>query len=68
VEVLALLAFVYVPPVYHVLGQHPLTAAQWVPILISPWVLLIAEETRELLVRKARPPVTRGPGDVEPQL
>jgi CBS domain-containing protein len=29
IEVLALLAFVYAPPVYHLLGQHPLTLAQW---------------------------------------
>ncbi len=51
VELLALLAFVYVPPVYHVLGQHPLTAAQWIPILITPWILLAAEEARKLYVR-----------------
>ena len=52
VEALALLAFVYAPPVYHVLGQHPLTPAQWIPILISPWILLAAEEARKRVIRR----------------
>lgn len=52
IEVLALLAFVYLPPVYHLLGQHPLSAAQWLPILVSPWLLLAAEEARKLCVRR----------------
>jgi magnesium-transporting ATPase (P-type) len=51
VELLALLAFVYVAPVYHLLGQHPLSPAQWIPILVSPWVLLGAEEARKLAIR-----------------
>jgi magnesium-transporting ATPase (P-type) len=50
-ELLALIAFVYVPPVYHVLGQHPLTAAQWIPILVTPFVMIGAEEIRKRAVR-----------------
>jgi len=50
-ELVTLAAFVYFPPVYRVLSQHPLTAAQWIPILVSPWVLLLAEETRKLVIR-----------------
>jgi len=52
VELLALAAFVYAPPVYRVLGQHPLRAAQWVPILVSPWIIIGAEELRKLYVRR----------------
>jgi magnesium-transporting ATPase (P-type) len=52
VEAVALVAFVYAPPVYHVLGQHPLTAAQWIPVLVAPWILLGAEEARKLFVRR----------------
>jgi len=50
-ELAALAAFVYLPPLTHALGQQPLTAAQWVPILISPWVLLLAEEARKAVIR-----------------
>lgn len=52
VELLALSAFVYAPPVYRVLGQRPLTPAQWIPILVAPWLLLVAEELRKLIVRR----------------
>jgi hypothetical protein len=48
----ALTAFVYAPPVYHLFGQHPLRAAQWLPIVIAPWVLLAAEELLKLFVRR----------------
>jgi hypothetical protein len=34
-ELVALATFMYAPPVYHILGQHPLTPAQWIPILVS---------------------------------
>jgi potassium/sodium efflux P-type ATPase len=50
-EVLLLAVFVYVPAVYRVLGQHPLTAVQWLPVLVTPWLLLAAEETRKAVVR-----------------
>ena len=56
VELLALAAFVYVPPVYCVLGQHPLTPGQWIPILVSPWLLLLAEEIRKLVIRRHASP------------
>ena len=51
VEALTLLAFVYVPPISNVLGQHPLSPAQWLLVLVTPWVLLAAEETRKAIVR-----------------
>jgi magnesium-transporting ATPase (P-type) len=52
VEALALLLFVYAEPVARLLGQRPLTAAQWLPVLAAPVVLLAAEETRKLVVRR----------------
>ena len=59
VELLALSAFVYAPPLYHVLGQRPLTPAQWIPILVAPWLLLLAEELRKLIVRRHAQRVAR---------
>ena len=50
-EALALAVFVYFPPLAHALGQHALTAAQWIPVLITPWILLGAEELRKSIVR-----------------
>jgi hypothetical protein len=47
-----LLAFVYVPPVAHVLGQRPLAATAWLPIAVAPWLLLGAEEARKGLARR----------------
>ena len=63
-ELLAVAAFVYLPPVYHVLGQHPLTASQWLPVVVAPWLLLAAEETRKALARRAasRRPVAPAAG------
>jgi magnesium-transporting ATPase (P-type) len=52
VEALALLAFVYVSPIATVLGQHPLSGAQWIPILVAPWILIAAEEARKAFVRR----------------
>jgi len=40
VEVALLVGFVYLPPIWHTLGQHPLTAVQWLPVLVTPWILL----------------------------
>jgi magnesium-transporting ATPase (P-type) len=54
VEALTLLAFVYVPGISHVLGQYPLSAAQWVPVLVTPWLLIAAEEARKAVVRARR--------------
>ncbi|HEU4354735.1 MAG TPA: cation-transporting P-type ATPase, partial [Actinomycetota bacterium] len=53
-EALVLLAFVYVPGISHVLGQRPLSAAQWLPILVTPWLFLAAEESRKAIVRARR--------------
>jgi magnesium-transporting ATPase (P-type) len=54
VEALALAAFVYVPPIAHALGQHPLSPGQWLLVLVAPWILLGAEEARKAVVRRER--------------
>jgi magnesium-transporting ATPase (P-type) len=51
VEAAALAAFVYVPPLAHVLGHRPLAGLQWLPILVAPWLLIGAEEIRKAMVR-----------------
>jgi potassium/sodium efflux P-type ATPase len=51
VEALALVAFVYAPPIRNALDQHALGAAEWLPILVTPWILIGAEETRKAIVR-----------------
>jgi magnesium-transporting ATPase (P-type) len=51
IEALALVAFVYAPAVRHLLEQRPLTAGQWAPILVTPWLLIAAEEIRKAVVR-----------------
>ncbi len=51
-EALALLAFVYVPPIREILGQHGLSPIQWLPVLATPWVLLGSEEVRKAAVRR----------------
>jgi potassium/sodium efflux P-type ATPase len=55
VEALTLLAFVYVPPIQAALGQYPLKATQWLPVLVTPWILLAAEEARKAAVRRGTP-------------
>jgi magnesium-transporting ATPase (P-type) len=54
VEGLALLGFVYLPPLQAVLGHQPLTLAQWLPVLAAPLLLLAAEETRKGVARRHR--------------
>jgi magnesium-transporting ATPase (P-type) len=51
VEAVALLAFIYLPGLYHALGGEPLTAGQWVVPLVTPFLLLGAEEARKAIVR-----------------
>ncbi len=51
VEALILLAFVYLPPLQRVLGHHPLDLRQWALVLITPFLLLGAEEARKAIVR-----------------
>jgi len=50
-EALVLLAFVYLPPIARALGQQPLTPLQWLPVLVTPVVLVAAEEARKAIVR-----------------
>src|SRR6266545_2849479 len=54
VEALALLAFVYAPPIRSALEQHALGPAEWLPILGTPLILLGAEESRKAIVRRRR--------------
>jgi len=54
IEASMLLAFVYVPPIRDLLGQQPLSALAWIPILVAPWVFMAAEETRKAIVRRPR--------------
>jgi magnesium-transporting ATPase (P-type) len=54
IEALTLLAFVYVPPIRDLLGQQPLSALAWIPILVAPCVFMAAEETRKAIVRARR--------------
>jgi magnesium-transporting ATPase (P-type) len=61
IEALTLLVLVYVPPIAGVLGQQPLEAEQWLPILVTPWLLLIAEESRKATVRRRRGVSRSGP-------
>ena len=51
VEALVLLMFVYLPPVQRVLGHAPLDVPQWALVLITPLILLGAEEARKAVVR-----------------
>ena len=51
IELLLLLVFVYVPPVANLLGQKALSPWQWVPVLLTPGLFLMAEESRKFWVR-----------------
>ncbi|HYU59014.1 MAG TPA: cation-transporting P-type ATPase [Actinomycetota bacterium] len=51
-ELLALSAFVYLPPLADALGQRALGPAQWLPVAVTPLLLLAAEEGRKALVRR----------------
>ena len=59
IEALALLAFVYVPPLAGALGMQPLEPAQWLPVLVTPLVLVAAEEARKAIVRARLSPRAR---------
>jgi hypothetical protein len=54
VELLTLLAFLYVPGLSDVLGNGPITGVLWLPVAITPFLLLAAEEGRKLWVRGRR--------------
>lgn len=53
-ESLTLLVFPHVPVISDALGQHPLDAAAWLPVLVTPWLFLSAEEARTAIVRRRR--------------
>ena len=61
-EALALLAFVYLPPLRRVLGHEALAVAQWIPALAGFVALLAAEEARKWVVRSRLGRVPSGPG------
>jgi magnesium-transporting ATPase (P-type) len=50
-ELAMLIAFVYVGPLADLLGMRPLDLEHWLPVLVTPFVLLAAEEARKALVR-----------------
>ncbi len=50
-EALALLIFVYAPRISAALGNHALRPVEWLPLLVTPFVLMGAEESRKALVR-----------------
>jgi magnesium-transporting ATPase (P-type) len=52
VELLTLLAFLYAPGLSDVLGNGPITGALWLPVAITPFLLLAAEEGRKLWARR----------------
>jgi magnesium-transporting ATPase (P-type) len=52
VEAMALCAFVYLSPIQAALGQRPLGLANWLPVFVTPWVLIGAEEARKAVVRR----------------
>jgi P-type Ca2+ transporter type 2C len=58
-EAVALLAFIYVPPIYGALGGLPLSLWQWLPVLVTPWILLGAEELRKTRLRRRVPLASR---------
>ena len=59
VELATLLAFIYVPFLYDLLGGQPLSAAEWLPVIVTPFVLLGAEEARKAWVRRRYASPTR---------
>jgi magnesium-transporting ATPase (P-type) len=61
-EAAILIGFLYLPPIWRALGHRPLTLMQWLPVLVTPWILLSAEEFRKFVVRRDR----RSEGDCGP--
>jgi magnesium-transporting ATPase (P-type) len=55
IESLMLGAFVYLPPLRRALGQHALSWREWIPVLVTPWLFLAAEETRKAIARSRVP-------------
>ena len=67
IEALVLLMFVYLPPVQRVLGHNPLDFSQWALVLLTPLVLLGAEEARKAVVRARARPGRSSMTSTEPQ-
>jgi magnesium-transporting ATPase (P-type) len=59
IELVTLLAFIYVPFLYDLLGGQPLSPVEWIPVLVTPFVLLGAEEARKAWVRRRYASATR---------
>jgi magnesium-transporting ATPase (P-type) len=51
-ELALLMAFLYLPGLYSVLGNAPISLELWVPVAVTPFVLLGAEEARKAVVRR----------------
>jgi magnesium-transporting ATPase (P-type) len=51
-ELLLLLGFLYLPGLSGVLGNGPITAELWIPVAVTPFLLLAAEEGRKAWVRR----------------
>lgn len=52
VECLALWAFIYIPPLRQVFGTAPLTAEQWLLLLLCPGLMVAAEAGRKRVVSR----------------
>ncbi|MFN8233859.1 MAG: HAD-IC family P-type ATPase [Actinomycetota bacterium] len=55
VELVLLLGFLYVPGLSAVIGNGPVPAELWIPIVVTPFALLAAEEGRKAMVRRRVP-------------
>jgi magnesium-transporting ATPase (P-type) len=62
VEAVALAAFVYLPVIQGALGHQPLDRPQWLLVLITPLLFVVAEEARKAVVRRFTPAVSWTPG------
>jgi hypothetical protein len=50
-ELLTLVLFVQVPVISHLLGQQPLRAVEWLPVIAAPVLFMAAEETGKGIAR-----------------
>jgi potassium/sodium efflux P-type ATPase len=58
VEAVALAAFVYLPVIQGALGHQPLDRPQWLLVLITPLLFIVAEEARKAVARRFTPVVS----------
>ena len=52
IEGIALLGFIYIPPLARALGGAPLSLAQWALVAVTPFLLIGAEEARKAIARR----------------